>query len=178
MTDINRLILSSLLVGLLGLGACGKETIKSDSTTTPATTPLPMASNAMPADSGTTSALMAGSVATVSLSGANEVPPVSGNASGMMEASFNKDTNVLTWTVTYSGLSGPATAAHFHGPAPVGSNAGVVVPLTGDLTSPVKGNATLTAAQSAEVMAGMWYVNLHTKANPDGELRGQLALRP
>ena len=92
--------------------------------------------------------------------------------------SLNKQTNVLTWTVTYSGLSGPATAGHFHGPAIAGTNAGVALPLMGDLTSPIKGSATLTAAQSADLMAGMWYMNLHTAANLNGEIRGQLASRP
>ncbi len=111
---------------------------------------------------------------TASLFGANEVPPVSGNANGMVETSLNKQTNVLTWTVTYSGLSGPATAGHFHGPALVGTSAGVALPLIGDLTSPIKGSATLTSVQSADLMAGLWYMNLHTAANPNGEIRGQL----
>ncbi len=111
---------------------------------------------------------------TARLSGASEVPPVKSNGSGTVEATLNKKTNLLTWTVTYSGLSGPATGAHFHGPAAAGQNAGVAVPITGSLASPINGEATLTESQAAELMAGQWYVNLHTAAHPPGEIRGQL----
>jgi len=99
---------------------------------------------------------------------------VKSDASGTVEASLDKKTNVLSWTFTYSGLSGPATAGHFHGPAASGQNADVVVPIDGNLASPIKGTATLTAEQAADLMAGKWYVNLHTAANPKGEIRGQV----
>ena len=108
------------------------------------------------------------------LSGANEVPPTATSASGSVEASLDKKSNELSWTVTYSGLSGPATGAHFHGPAMPGANAGVVVPLTGGMASPMKGKSTLTAAQAADLLAGKWYMNVHTTANPGGEIRGQV----
>lgn len=107
------------------------------------------------------------------LSGANEVPAVSTAGSGMLDASFNKTTSVLTYTVTYSGLSGPVAAGHFHGPAMAGANAGVALGFSGSMDSPIKGSATLTAAQAADLMAGKWYVNLHTAANKGGEIRGQ-----
>ena len=110
-----------------------------------------------------------------SLSGAQEVPPVTSPATGTLEASLNKDTNVLTWRMNYSGLTGPATAAHFPGPASMGQNAGVVVPLA-SATSPSAGQATLTAAQVADLSAGKWYVNVHTAANPGGEIRGQVGI--
>ena len=108
------------------------------------------------------------------LSGAQEVPPVATSGAGTADTTFDKSTNVLTWTVTYSGLSGPVTAGHFHGPAMPGANAGVVVPFTGDLSSPIRGKATLTAAQAADLTAGRWYVNLHTAKHPGGEIRGQI----
>jgi len=108
------------------------------------------------------------------LTGAQEVPSVTTGGSGTIDTTFDKLTNVLTWTVTYSGLSGPVTGAHFHGPAAAGVNAGVVVPFTGDLSSPIRGKATLTGAQAADFTAGRWYVNLHTAKNPGGEIRGQL----
>ncbi|MGH6612475.1 MAG: CHRD domain-containing protein [Burkholderiaceae bacterium] len=106
--------------------------------------------------------------------GAQEVPPVTTSGSGTVDSSFDKASNVLTWTVTYSGLSGPVTAGHIHGPAPAGANAGVMIPFTGDLSSPIKGKATLTSAQVADLTAGRLYVNLHTAKNPGGEIRAQL----
>jgi hypothetical protein len=108
------------------------------------------------------------------LSAANEVPANASTGTGTVEASLDKQTNVLSWTVTYSGLTGPAKAGHFHGPAAAGANAGVALGFTGGVESPIKGSATLTAAQVADLMAGKWYVNLHTAANPGGEVRGQV----
>jgi uncharacterized membrane protein len=108
----------------------------------------------------------------VALSGQNEVPP--NNSGGSGTARVELDGNVLKWTVTYSGTTGPITAGHFHGPAQPGANAGVVVPFAGPLASPITGSATLTQAQVDQVKAGLWYVNLHSAAHPGGELRGQV----
>ena len=108
---------------------------------------------------------------------ANEVPPNASQGTGSVDAMLNKDTNLLRWKVTYSGLSGPATAAHFHGPAAAGANAGVVLGWTNPISSPMEGSATLTPAQAADLMAGRWYANIHTAANPGGELRGQMTVR-
>ena len=107
----------------------------------------------------------------------NEVPPNASQATGTVDAVLNKDTNLLRWKVSYSGLSGPATMAHFHGPAAAGANAGVVLPWSSPVTSPMEGSATLTAAQVEELMAGRWYANIHTAANPGGEIRGQMMVR-
>ena len=115
---------------------------------------------------------------TAQLSGASEVPAVMTTASGRAEASLTPATNVLTWRITYSGLSGPVTGAHFHGPAMTGQNASVVVPISAPLTSPITGSATLTPSQAADLTAGKWYVNLHTAANPNGEVRGQVYVGP
>jgi hypothetical protein len=101
-------------------------------------------------------------------------PGVTSTGKGSAMATLDTATKTLTWTVDYSGLSGPATAAHIHGPADPGANAGIVVPFTGDLASPIKGSATLTDAQIAQLEAGKWYVNIHTAANKGGEIRGQL----
>jgi len=110
------------------------------------------------------------------LTGTSEVPPNPSAGTGTLEARLNTDSRLLKWKVSYAGLSGPVTAAHFHGPAAPGTNAGVVVPFTGALESPVTGEATLTSAQVTDLMAGKWYVNLHTAAHPGGEIRGQVIL--
>ena len=107
------------------------------------------------------------------LTSAQEVPPTASAGTGMAEATLNKDTNELTWKVTFTGLTGPASAGHFHGPAAAGSNAGVVIPFSGT-TSPLEGKATLTSAQAADLLAGKWYANVHTAANKGGEIRGQM----
>lgn len=108
------------------------------------------------------------------LTGGAEVPANASPGTGSFEARLNKDTSVLKWKVSYAGLTGPVTAAHLHGPAAPGSNAGPVVPFSGPLSSPFTGEATLTAAQVADLMAGKWYANLHTAAHPGGEIRGQV----
>ena len=90
-------------------------------------------------------------------------------------SSFDTATKSLQWTVTYEGLSGPATAAHFHGPAPVGQNAGIVIPIDKKaLPAPIKGSSTLTEQQVTDLLAGQWYFNIHTAQNPMGEIRGQV----
>jgi len=105
-------------------------------------------------------------------------PGITSSGKGAATASLDTATKTLTWTVEYSGLGGPATAAHIHGPADPGADAGVVVPFTGNLASPIKGSATLTDTQIAQIEAGKWYVNIHTAANKGGEIRGQLAHAP
>lgn len=110
------------------------------------------------------------------LSGAQEVPPVNTGASGTLDATFHKPSRKLAYTVTYSGLTGPATGAHFHGPAAQGQNAGVVIPFTSAAT-PIRGEATLTEAQATDLLAGRWYVNVHTSAHPGGEIRAQVTPR-
>lgn len=109
------------------------------------------------------------------LSGANEVPPNDSRGLGTVEATLNTETNQLQWTVLYDGLTGPAGAGHFHGPAQEGQNAGVALGFKGSVESPIAGEAQLTPEQSQMVAAGKWYVNLHTKAHPGGEIRAQLA---
>ena len=118
------------------------------------------------------------SAMTTRLWGASQVPPVTGNGTGTIEANLDPQTRLLAWTVAYSGLSGPVTGAHFHGPAMAGENAPVVLPFTGILTSPIQGVATLSPEQAAEFLAGKWYVNLHTAAHPGGEIRAYIPARP
>jgi hypothetical protein len=108
------------------------------------------------------------------LDGKSEVPPNASTGTGTADIDYDAATKKLSWTLTYSGLSGPATAAHFHGPAEPGKNAGVAVAIPDVSSSPAKGSATLTDAQAADLMAGKYYVNIHTAANPGGEIRGQV----
>ena len=114
---------------------------------------------------------------TTQLRGGNEVPPNAGQGSGSVDAVFNKDTNLLRWKVNYAGLTGGATAGHFHGPAAVGANAGVALGWTAPISSGMEGSATLTPAQAADLMAGRWYANVHTATYPGGEVRGQMTVR-
>ncbi|WP_407121647.1 CHRD domain-containing protein [Bradyrhizobium sp. STM 3561] len=107
------------------------------------------------------------------LKGSNEVPPNGSTGSGKAEASYDTETRVLTYVVTYTGLTGPAMGAHFHGPGEAGKNAGIVLPFK-TVQSPIQGHATLTEAQAADLLGGKWYANIHTAANPGGELRGQM----
>jgi hypothetical protein len=103
----------------------------------------------------------------------SEVPPSHGH--GMVNATFDTSTKALQWTITYESLSSATTAAHFHGPAPVGQNAKIQIPIEkGALASPIKGSATLTDQQVTDLMAGQWYFNIHTAQNPMGEIRGQV----
>jgi hypothetical protein len=107
------------------------------------------------------------------MKGSNEVPPNTSPGSGSADATFDTVTKLLTWTVTYSNLSGPVMGAHFHGPVEAGKNAGIVLPFK-TVESPIRGSATLTDNQATDLLAGKWYANIHTAANPGGELRGQM----
>ena len=109
-----------------------------------------------------------------SLNASQSVPPTNSNGTGNLQATYDTATKQLTYTVTYSGLTGNATAAHFHGPADSDKTAGVVVPVQGSVASPIKGTATLTDAQASDLLAGKWYFNIHTEANRPGEIRGQV----
>jgi hypothetical protein len=104
----------------------------------------------------------------------SEVPPTASSGSGEVLATLDTTSKKLSYTMTYMGLTGPATAAHFHGPADAGANAGVVVPIGTNPPSPSTGTVTLTDAQINDLEAGKWYANVHTEANKGGEIRGQM----
>ncbi|MBR0856584.1 CHRD domain-containing protein [Bradyrhizobium liaoningense] len=104
----------------------------------------------------------------------SEVPATTSSGTGSADLDYDAASKKLSWKLTYSGLSGPATAGHFHGPAEAGKNAGVAVPIANIASSPVEGSATLTDAQAADLLAGKYYINIHTAANPGGEIRGQV----
>ena len=108
------------------------------------------------------------------LKASSEVPANDSKGSGTVTATYDTASKKLTYSATYKDLSGPATAAHFHGPAAAGANAGVAVPVKDMTPSPLKGEATLTDAQAADLQAGKYYFNIHTAANKGGEIRGQV----
>lgn len=109
---------------------------------------------------------------TATMNGASEVPSNSSTASGTATMTFNTQTKVLSGTITYTGLT--VTAAHIH-KAAVGVSGNVIFPFTGSLTSPITfTSAALTAEQESDLNAGLYYVNLHSTAFADGEIRGQL----
>ena len=107
------------------------------------------------------------------LTGADEVPANASQGKGELSAELETVEKVLVYRASYSGLSGPATMAHFHGPAAPGGNGPPVV-VVKDASSPLSGTAILTTAQEADLLAGKWYFNVHTQANGGGEIRGQV----
>lgn len=115
---------------------------------------------------------------TVPLTGDQQVPPVQTSGSGSANLTYDSGTHVVTWNITFSGLSSQATMAHFHGPAAAGKNAGVKLWLsqkgTMEVSSPISGQATLSPDDAKMFEAGDMYINVHTKTNPNGEIRGQV----
>jgi CHRD domain len=104
-----------------------------------------------------------------------EVPPKDSAGTGTLTATLNTETNELKYRVEFSGLTGPVVAAHFHGPAAEGANAKPQIPIkASSIASPVEGKATVTPEQAKDLLDGKWYLNLHTTANPGGEIRGQI----
>lgn len=113
----------------------------------------------------------------VELTGAQQVPAVQTAGVGKAELTYDAATRVVTWSIAFSGLSSPATMAHFHGPAAAGANGPVTIWLSkrgSPADSPIKGEATLTPAQAEQFAAGQWYINVHSKDHPSGEIRGQV----
>ena len=114
------------------------------------------------------------------LESSQEVPANGSLATGFASMAFDDTSNLLSWDISWSGLSGPATGMHFHGPAAPGVNAGVAVNIgsISGLNSPSIGSANITDAQATDLLAGLWYINIHTVAFPGGEIRGQVGVVP
>jgi CHRD domain len=126
---------------------------------------------------GTTSAAFAATMSfNVQLTGDQQVPPVQTPGSGTAHLTYNTTTRRVSWTIRFSKLSSPATMAHFHDGAE-GKNGPVVIWLSkkgAPVTSPITGHATLTPDQATQFLAGDWYINVHSKDHPAGEIRGQV----
>jgi hypothetical protein len=116
------------------------------------------------------------------LDGAQETPAVVTPATGTASLTYDDVTNVLSWTISYSGLVGTTTNAHFHGPAAVGVGpAGVqlAIPFTSGVTAATMiGSGALSATQETQLLSGLWYINVHSSFRPGGEIRGQVTLVP
>jgi hypothetical protein len=111
------------------------------------------------------------------LSGASEVPPVSSRGRGQIVAVLDRQTLLLRWKMSFSGLDSAATAAQLHGPAGAGRNARPIITFEAPPKSPLEGRATLTPEQASDLLSGQWYANVHTARHPSGEIRGQLLER-
>ncbi len=107
------------------------------------------------------------------MTGTAEVPPNDSMATGTAEVTLDTEAKTVTWTFTHDKLSGDMTAAHIHGPATATESAPPVVDTTSETMT---GTGPITDAQAAEMIAGMYYFNVHTAKFPDGEIRGQLAV--
>jgi len=111
------------------------------------------------------------------LSGGGEAPPNDSKATAHVEATLDTDTNTLTWTCVYSGLSSGPIGAHFHGPvsyigATSEENAPIQVGTPGNLASPFSGRSAIDATQAQDLKIGRWYFNLHSTKFPAREIRG------
>jgi CHRD domain len=107
------------------------------------------------------------------LKAASEVPPTQSSGQGDTMITLDTEKKTVAWKTTFSGLSGNATAAHFHGPAAPGENAGPAVDISGKIE---EGSAPVSDDQIKDLQAGKWYINIHTAKYPDGEIRGQLEM--
>jgi len=121
----------------------------------------------------TAGALAANQMYKADLKGSQENPANDRQRTGSAGLTYDSGSKSLSFKVTYSGLSGPATAAHIHGPADPGKDAPVVIKFDNP-ASPISGSATLTDAQATDLAAGKYYINVHTAEHKSGEIRGQV----
>jgi hypothetical protein len=111
------------------------------------------------------------------IDGLQEVPPNASPATGLAQVQVNTAANTISWNIQYQGLLGSITAAHFHGNAPPGVNAGVKLDI-GALPSPIIGNGVYLEADETALLSGLWYINIHSSVFPGGEIRGQVVPEP
>lgn len=115
--------------------------------------------------------------ASASLNGAQESPAVNTGATGSFQGNYNTETGEFSFTLNWSGLSGPPTMMHFHGPAAPGENASIKIGIDGfpeSASGSVGGEVTVEAADRSDLLGGKWYVNIHTADHGGGEIRGQV----
>lgn len=114
------------------------------------------------------------------LSGIQEFPQKITQATGSADVSYNKTTKMLTFTLNWSNLSGIPTGAHIHGTAARGANAGIqfdffsLIPKTTSGTFSTSVLVDEIKLKEEDLLNGLYYLNMHTPANPGGEIRGQI----
>jgi hypothetical protein len=117
----------------------------------------------------------------LSMTGAQETPAVSTSATGSIDAQYNRLTRILSYKVTFSGLTQNASAAHIHGLGEAGTAAPVVQTFSG---FPAAKAGTYSGTffvdgikvKEEDILASRYYINIHNSAYPNGEIRGQLVL--
>lgn len=113
------------------------------------------------------------------MSAQNEVPANSSTATGSLNVSYSRANRVLYYNFTWTGLTGNVTNMHIHGQAPIGFTAGVFQGFSGFPTTPsgsFKGSLLIdnVTIKEENLLNGLYYVNIHTAANPGGEIKGQI----
>lgn len=122
-------------------------------------------------------------VTNAQMSGAQESPAVTTTGSGSFDATYDPASQKMNITVRWQGLSGNATLMHIHGPAAKGVNAGVLQNFATLFTTTPSGSFSTsfvlngTTQTEADLLGGLWYVNIHTANHPGGEIRGQIELK-
>jgi hypothetical protein len=135
--------------------------------TNPAPEPAPGTAGALQDTSG-------GTTLSATLSGGEETPPVTTSATGTATFTFNEDRTQLAYDVRVSGLSGSATGMHIHRGAR-GVAGDIVYTLTNpDANGVATGSVAVNAPDVDPLLQGAFYLNVHTAANPNGEIRGQV----
>lgn len=110
------------------------------------------------------------------LAGSNLVPPVTTTASGVAVFTLNGTYDSLCINIATTGLSGPITGLHIH-EGPAGSNGGVLVNFSDDvIENKVNTMIPLSDIDMETLLEGGYYINVHTDANPAGEIRGNMEL--
>lgn len=101
---------------------------------------------------------------------------VESDAAGSASVTIDEELGLLSWTLDWSGFASAVTAIHFHGPAAPGEDAFVTVELSNisGLATPSAGSTSIDEIQQAELLADLWYINIHSEDAPLGEIRGQV----
>lgn len=110
------------------------------------------------------------------LTGAAHVPPVTTDGTGTGTFTYNPTTMTLTWSITYTGLSGPVIRATISGPAAATANGNPVMSLGNNLATPINGSAVLTQEQASQLLNGQLYIDIRTGQHRTGEVRGQITV--